>query len=53
MKEWGKSLGDEVLTSAVIDRLMHRASIINIKKGKSFRTEGPESSNIPGNEEKE
>jgi DNA replication protein DnaC len=42
MKEWGASMGDEILTAAVIDRLMHRASIINIKKGKSYRSEGPE-----------
>jgi DNA replication protein DnaC len=46
MKEWGKSLGDEVLTSAVIDRLMHRAIVINIKKGKSYRSEGPEAPSI-------
>jgi DNA replication protein DnaC len=47
MKEWGRSLGDEILTSAVIDRLMHRASVINIKRGKSWRTEGPESPQTP------
>ena len=46
MKEWGKSLGDEVLTSAVVDRLLHKAQIINIKNGKSYRSEGPEAPQV-------
>lgn len=34
--EWGKSFGDEVLTTAILDRLIHHSTSFNIK-GDSFR----------------
>jgi DNA replication protein DnaC len=42
ISEWGDVLGDVKLTAALVDRLMHRAHVINIKNGRSYRTEGPE-----------
>ncbi len=42
VKQWGRVLGNPVLTTALVDRLMHRALVINIRKGKSYRAEGPE-----------
>lgn len=39
---WGKALGDKTLTASIVDRLMERASILNIKRGRSYRSEGPE-----------
>lgn len=42
VKQWGRVLGNPVLTTALVDRLMHRAHVINIRKGKSFRSEGPD-----------
>lgn len=40
--EWSDVLGSVPLTTAIIDRLMHGATVINIRKGKSFRTHGPD-----------
>ena len=34
--EWGELLGDPVLATAVLDRLLHHAHIINIR-GNSYR----------------
>jgi DNA replication protein DnaC len=42
VRSWGKALGNPTLTGSLIDRLMDRAHIINIKRGKSYRTHGPE-----------
>jgi DNA replication protein DnaC len=39
---WGKVLGNEPLTAAIVDRLMDGAHLINIRRGKSYRSEGPE-----------
>lgn len=39
---WGKVLGNVPLTAAIVDRLMDGAHVINIRRGKSFRSEGPE-----------
>lgn len=39
---WGKALGDKTLTASLVDRLMERAFILNIKRGRSYRSEGPE-----------
>lgn len=44
VKQWGRVLGDPVLTASMVDRLMERAHIINIKRGRSYRTDGPEAS---------
>jgi DNA replication protein DnaC len=42
VSEWGDVLGDAKLTAAIVDRLMHRAHVINIKNGRSYRSEGPD-----------
>lgn len=38
---WGKVLGNPTLTAPLVDRLMDRAHVINIKRGRSWRTDGP------------
>jgi DNA replication protein DnaC len=45
VSEWGDVLGDVKLTAALVDRLMYRAHVVNIKNGRSYRTEGPEGPN--------
>jgi DNA replication protein DnaC len=42
VKMWGKVLGNRALTASLVDRLMDRAHVINIRKGKSWRSEGPD-----------
>ena len=37
--EWGELLGDRVLATAVLDRLLHHAHILNIR-GNSYRMKG-------------
>jgi DNA replication protein DnaC len=37
-EDWGKVFGDQVLASAIIDRLVHHAHIIKIT-GESYRVE--------------
>jgi len=39
---WGRALGNPSLTAAIVDRLMEKAHIINIKRGRSYRTDGPD-----------
>lgn len=39
--EWGKVLGNNTITAAIVDRLMKNAAVINITQGKSYRTQGP------------
>ena len=34
--EWGEIFGDDVIASAVLDRLLHHSTIINVK-GESYR----------------
>jgi DNA replication protein DnaC len=41
VKQWGRVLGDPVLTASMVDRLLEGAHVVNIKKGRSYRTEGP------------
>ncbi len=36
-EEWGRILGDEVMAAALLDRLLHRCHIVNIR-GNSYRT---------------
>ena len=38
-EEWGQILGDEVMAAALLDRLLHRCHIVNIK-GNSYRLRG-------------
>gem|GEM_PF-866927 len=35
-EEWGRILGDEVMAAALLDRLLHRRHIVNIR-GNSYR----------------
>ncbi len=42
VKQWGKVLGNPALTASLVDRLMERAHVINIRRGRSYRTEGPD-----------
>lgn len=42
IRDWGKVLGNVPLTGAIVDRLMDGAQVINIRKGRSYRTEGPD-----------
>ena len=42
VKQWGKALGNPTLTASLVDRLMERAHVINIKRGRSYRTHGPD-----------
>lgn len=44
VKAWGEVLGNPSLCAAMVDRLMERAHIINIRHGRSYRTEGPDAS---------
>ncbi len=41
LEDWGSALGNPSITHAIVDRLLHHASIINIRPGRSYRTEGP------------
>ena len=34
--EWGEVMGDQVMTSAILDRILHNCTVINIK-GESYR----------------
>jgi DNA replication protein DnaC len=51
-RDWGQVFGDEVIASAVLDRLLHHAVVINIR-GASYRLRdqlavlGPEPSPVP------
>jgi len=44
VREWGEILGNPALTAALVDRLMDKAHVINIRKGRSYRAEGPNAS---------
>ena len=44
VKAWGTLLGNPALTASMVDRLMERAHVVNIKRGRSYRVEGPEAS---------
>lgn len=46
LEEWGSVLGNTSITNAIIDRLLHRAGVINFHHGRSYRTEGPDSPDI-------
>ena len=46
LEEWGSVLGNTSITNAIIDRLLHRAGVINFHHGRSYRTEGPDSPNM-------
>ena len=44
VKQWGSVLGNPALTASLVDRLMERAHVVNIRRGRSYRTEGPDAS---------
>jgi len=46
-EEWSALLGNPPVTHAIIDRLMHQAELINIRKALSYRTQGPEALDLP------
>jgi len=50
VREWTEIMaGDEVLTAAILDRLLHRAHVLNIK-GRSYRLRDLEQAlNMPRN----
>ena len=35
--DWGELLGDTVIATAVLDRLLHHSLVINIIRGESYR----------------
>ncbi len=49
LEDWGNVMGDSVITNASIDRLLHQAHVINIRHGRSYRTEGPHAPRMPAN----
>ncbi len=44
VKKWGHILGNPALTASLVDRLMERAHVVNIRRGRSYRTDGPNAS---------
>jgi len=50
-EELGTTLGNHSITKAIIDRLFHKASVINIRPGRSYRTEGPHAPKLSPNQE--
>jgi len=49
--EWGEVFGDSVIASAILDRLLHHSTVINIK-GESYRLKGKQNL-TPGKKEME
>ena len=45
-EQWGEALGNPSVTHAIVDRIFHNAKVINIRPGKSYRTEGPHAPNL-------
>ena len=43
--EWGELLGDTVIASAVLDRLLHHSHVLNVR-GESYRLRGKRQSGI-------
>lgn len=48
--DWGEVLGDSVIASAVLDRLLHHSTVFNIRGGDSYRLR--EKKKLIGGEEK-
>ena len=44
--EWGEVLGDQVMASAVLDRILHHCTVVNIK-GESFRLKDRRKNTLP------
>ncbi|KPA15037.1 ATPase AAA [Candidatus Magnetomorum sp. HK-1] len=45
-EEWGQIMGNSSITNAIVDRLFDHAALINIRSGRSYRTEGPHAPNL-------
>lgn len=45
--EWSHVFGSTPVTHDIVDRLFHHATVINIRQGKSYRTEGPKAPGLP------
>jgi len=45
-EEWGQIMGNSSITNAIVDRLFDHAALINIRSGRSYRTEGPHAPNF-------
>jgi DNA replication protein DnaC len=46
-EQWGSVLGNPSITNAIVDRLFHQAHVINIRPGRSYRTQGPDAPKLP------
>lgn len=44
--EWGQAIGSPSIVNAIVDRIFHKARLINITPGKSYRTQGPEAPDL-------
>ena len=44
--EWGEILGDSVMASTVLDRILHHCTVINIK-GESYRLKDRKKNSLP------
>ena len=44
--EWGEVLGDQVMASAVLDRILHHCTVVNIK-GESYRLKDRKKNSLP------
>ena len=49
--EWGEVIGDQVMASAILDRILHRCTVLNIK-GESYRLKDRRKGNPPPYREK-
>lgn len=45
-EQWGEALGNPSLAHAIVDRIFHQAKVLNIRPGKSYRTQGPYAPNL-------
>ncbi|MGH2479605.1 MAG: ATP-binding protein [Ktedonobacteraceae bacterium] len=45
--DWGNLLGDEILATALLDRLLHHAEVIPIN-GRSFRMKDRQEASLAG-----
>ena len=44
--EWGEVLGDQVMAAAVLDRILHHCTVVNIK-GESYRIKDRKRNSLP------
>ncbi|OWP56274.1 MAG: hypothetical protein B2I17_06740 [Thermoplasmatales archaeon B_DKE] len=49
--EWGEVIGDQVMASAILDRILHHCTVLNIK-GESYRLKDRRKGNSPPYKEK-